>query len=76
MKDPPKFCGEELVSDVPLNRIGLRRLPYIRQMWAEEVNRQLTEGRRPEGVDHRSLAAQREAAIQKGQAEKAADGDN
>jgi hypothetical protein len=42
-------------------------------MWAEEVNRQLQEGRRPERVDHRSLAAQREEAVQKGQAEKAAE---
>ena len=33
-------------------------------MWAEEVNRQLTEARRPERVDHRSLAAQREEAVQ------------
>ena len=42
-------------------------------MWAQEVNRQLEEGRRPERVDHRSLAAQREEAIQKGDPEKVAE---
>ena len=42
-------------------------------MWAEEVNRQLGEARRPERVDHRSLAAQREEAIQKGDPQKVAE---
>jgi hypothetical protein len=43
------------------------------EMWAEEVNQQLTQAWRPERVDHRSLAAQREEAIQQGQVEKAAE---
>jgi hypothetical protein len=42
-------------------------------MWADQVNRHLTEARRPERVDHRSLAAQREEAIQKGDEQKAAE---
>ena len=45
----------------------------VRQMWAEEVNRQLTQAHRPERVDHRSLAMQRQEAIQKGEVEKAAE---
>jgi ATP-dependent exoDNAse (exonuclease V) alpha subunit len=44
----------------------------VRQMWAGEVNRQLTQAHRPERVDHRSLAMQRQEAIHKGEVEKAA----
>lgn len=69
-------CEIEL-SDAKRLSLGLApariEVESVRQMWAEEVNRQLTEGRRPERVDHRSLAAQREEAIQKGQVEKAAE---
>ena len=69
-------CEIEL-SDAKRLSLGLApariEVESVRQMWAEEVNRQLQEGRRPERVDHRSLAAQREEAIQKGQAEKAAE---
>ena len=69
-------CEIEL-SDAKRLSLGLApariEVESVRQMWAEEVNRQLAEGRRPERVDHRSLAAQREEAIQKGQVEKAAE---
>jgi hypothetical protein len=33
-------------------------------MWAELANRQLQEAHRPERVDHRSLAAQRQEALE------------
>jgi hypothetical protein len=69
-------CEIEL-SDAKRLSLGLApariEVESVRQMWAEEVNRQLSDARRPERVDHRSLAAQREEAIQKGQAEKAAE---
>jgi hypothetical protein len=69
-------CEIEL-SDAKRLSLGLTpariEVESVRQMWAEEVNRQLKEGRRPERVDHRSLAAQREEAIHKGEAEKAAE---
>jgi hypothetical protein len=69
-------CEIEL-SDAKRLSLGLApariEVEAVRQMWAEEVNRQLTDARRPERVDHRSLAAQREEAIQNGQAEKAAE---
>jgi hypothetical protein len=69
-------CEIEL-SDAKRLSLGLApariEVESVRQMWAEEVNRQLAEERRPERVDHRSLAAQREEAIQNGQAEKAAE---
>jgi hypothetical protein len=69
-------CEIEL-SDAKRLSLGLMparvEVESVRQMWAEEVNRQLTEGRRPERVDHRSLAAQREEAIQKGHSEKASE---
>ena len=69
-------CEIEL-SDAKRLSLGLApariEVEAVRQMWAEEVNRQLTEGRRPERVDHRSLAAQREEALQKGEVEKAAE---
>ena len=42
----------------------------VRQMWAEQVNRQLKEAQSTERVDHRSLAAQREEAIQQNQQAK------
>jgi hypothetical protein len=45
----------------------------VRQMWAEEVNRQLQEAQRPERVDHRSLEAQRKEALQNGDLQKAAE---
>ena len=45
----------------------------VRQMWAELVNRQLQEAYRPERVDHRSLAAQRQEALQRGDQQKAAE---
>jgi hypothetical protein len=67
-------CEIEL-SDAKRLHLGLApariEVEAVRQMWAEEVNRQLSDARRPERVDHRSLAAQREEAVQKGQAEKA-----
>ena len=69
-------CEIEL-SDAKRLSLGLApariEIESIRQMWAEEVNRQLQEGHRPERVDHRSLAVQREEAIHKGEAEKAAE---
>jgi len=36
----------------------------VRQMWSEEVNRQLEAAQSPERVDHRSLAAQRAEALE------------
>jgi hypothetical protein len=45
----------------------------VRQMWAELVNRQLEKAHRPERVDHRSLAAQRQEALQRGDQQKAAE---
>ena len=69
-------CAIEL-SDAKRLSLGLApariEVEAVRQMWAQEVNRQLTAARRPEQVDHRSLAAQREEAIQKGQSEKVAE---
>ena len=69
-------CAIEL-SDAKRLSLGLApariEVEAVRQMWAQEVNRQLTAARRPERVDHRSLAAQREEAIQKGQSEKVAE---
>ncbi|HEY6291041.1 MAG TPA: MobQ family relaxase [Terriglobia bacterium] len=69
-------CEIEL-SDAKRLSLGLApariEVESVRQMWAQEVNRQLIGARRPERVDHRSIAAQREEAIQKGQAEKAAE---
>jgi MobA/MobL family len=69
-------CEIEL-SDAKRLSLGLApariEVESVRQMWAQEVNRQLTEGRRPERVDHRSLTVQREEAVQKGQADKAAE---
>jgi hypothetical protein len=66
-------CDIEL-SDA--KRLSLSQAPArieveaVRQMWAQEVNRQLTTARLPERVDHRSLATQREEAIQKGESEE------
>lgn len=61
-------CEIEL-SDAKRLSLGLGpariEVEAVRQMWAEQVNRRLAEARRPERVDHRSLAAQREEAIQK-----------
>ena len=69
-------CEIEL-SDAKRLSLGLApariEVEAVRQLWAQEVNRQLTDARRPERVDHRSLAAQQEEAIQRGQAEKAAE---
>jgi len=69
-------CQIEL-SDAKRLSLGLApariEVEAVRQMWAQEVNRQLTMARRPERVDHRSLAIQREEAIQKGQSEKVAE---
>jgi len=69
-------CAIEL-SDAKRLSLGLApariEVEAVRQMWAEEVNRQLTQARRPERVDHRSLAAQREEAIQKGDPQKVAE---
>ena len=45
----------------------------VRQMWAGLVNRELQEVRRPERVDHRSRAAQRQEALQTGDQQKAAE---
>lgn len=69
-------CEIEL-SDAKRLSLGLApariEVEAVRQMWAQEVNRQLTTVRRPERVDHRSLAVQREEAIQKGESEKVAE---
>jgi hypothetical protein len=69
-------CEIEL-SDAKRLSLGLApariEVEAVRQMWAQEANRQLEEGRRPERVDHRSLAVQREEAIQKGDPEKVAE---
>lgn len=69
-------CEIEL-SDAKRLSLGLApariEVEAVRQMWAEEVNRQLQEGRRPERVDHRSLAAQRKEALLKGDVEKASE---
>ncbi len=69
-------CDIEL-SDAKRLSLGLKparmEVEAVRQMWAQEVNRQMEQARRPERVDHRSLAAQREQAIQKGSPEKAAE---
>jgi ATP-dependent exoDNAse (exonuclease V) alpha subunit len=67
-------CEIEL-SDAKRLSLGLApariEVEAVRGMWADQVNRHLTEARRPERVDHRSLAAQREEAIQKGDQQKA-----
>lgn len=69
-------CEIEL-SDAKRLSLGLApariEVESVRQLWAQEVNRQLQEGHRPERVDQRSLAAQREEAIHKGEKEKAAE---
>ena len=69
-------CEIEL-SDAKRLSLGLApariEVEAVRQMWADQVNRHLAEARRPERVDHRSLAAQREEAIQKGDEQKAAE---
>ena len=69
-------CEIEL-SDAKRLSLGLVpariEVEAVRQMWADQVNRHLAEARRPERVDHRSLAAQREEAIQKGDEQKAAE---
>lgn len=69
-------CAIEL-SDAKRLSLGLApariEVESVRKMWAQEVNRQLTAARRPERVDHRSLAVQREEALQKGQSEKVAE---
>jgi hypothetical protein len=66
-------CDIELSDSNRLSR-GLApariEIESVRQMWAEQVNRQLQEARSTERVDHRSLAAQREEAIQKNQPAK------
>lgn len=43
-----------------------------RANWAEHVNRALEEAQRPERVDHRTLEAQREEALQRGDWDRAA----
>lgn len=69
-------CEIEL-SDAKRLSLGLApariEVEAVRQMWAQEVNRQLEEGRSPERVDHRSLAAQRAEAIQNGDPQKFAE---
>jgi hypothetical protein len=69
-------CEIEL-SDAKRLSLGLApariEVETVRQMWAEQVNRHLAEAQRPERVDHRSLAAQRKEAIQKGDERKAAE---
>jgi hypothetical protein len=69
-------CEIEL-SDAKRLSLGLApariEVEAVRQMWAEQVNRHLAEARRPERVDHRSLATQREEALQKGDERKAAE---
>ena len=69
-------CEIEL-SDAKRLSLGLApariEVEAVRQMWADQVNRQLADARRPERVDHRSLAAQREEAIQKGDERKTAE---
>jgi hypothetical protein len=68
-------CEIEL-SDAKRLSLGLApariEVESVRQLWAEEVNRELAGAKVPERVDHRSLAAQREEALQKGQPDKAA----
>ena len=69
-------CAIEL-SDAKRLSLGLAparmEIETVRQMWGEEVNRQLEAAHSPERVDHRSLAAQREEAIEKGDQQKAAE---
>jgi hypothetical protein len=69
-------CEIEM-SDAKRLSLGLApartEVEAVRQMWADQVNRQLAKARRPERVDHRSLAAQREEAIQQGDEPKAAE---
>lgn len=69
-------CEIEL-SDAKRLSLGLApariEVEAVRQMWADQVNRHLAEARQPERVDPRSLAAQREEAIQKGDEKKAAE---
>jgi hypothetical protein len=68
-------CDIEL-RDAKRVSIGLAparmEIETVRQMWAQEVNRQMEMAHRPERVDHRSLATQREEALQNGDLEKAA----
>jgi hypothetical protein len=69
-------CAIEL-SDAKRLSLGLAparmEVEAVRQMWAQEVNRELEAARSPERVDHRSLAAQWEEALQKGDQAKAAE---
>ena len=69
-------CEIEL-SDAKRLSLGLSparmEVEAVRQVWAQEVNRELEQARRPERVDHRSLAAQREEALEKGDQAKAAE---
>jgi MobA/MobL family len=69
-------CAIEL-GDSMRRSLGLAparlEITAVRQMWAELVNRQLQEAHRPERVDHRSLAAQRQAALQQDDQQKAAE---
>ena len=69
-------CAIEL-SDAKRLSLGLAparmEVETVRQMWGEEVNRQLETAQSPARVDHRSLAAQRTEALEKGEWEKAAE---
>ena len=66
-------CGIEL-SDTKRLSLGLGpariEVESVRQMWADQVNRQLEEAQSSERVDHRSIAVQREEAIQNKQQAK------
>jgi len=69
-------CAIEL-SDAKRLSMGLSparmEVETVRQMWAAEVNQELGQARSPERVDHRSLAAQRAEALEKGDQAKAAE---
>ena len=51
--------------------VGQEGVSRTREAWAQEANRALEQSGSPERIDHRSLAAQRAEAIERGQVERA-----
>jgi len=73
---PRQKCEIELSDRAPLSMglvPGRMEVAGVRQLWTHAVNQALAQAGSPERVDHRSLAAQREEALQKGDHAKAAE---
>ena len=70
MVDPDSRTGFASKKELAWNSKEL--LLTWRASWAEHVNRALEEAQRPERVDHRTLEAQREEALQRGDWDRAA----